>query len=69
MKRWLRTSRQSGLEELLELKHSVGKALSLSPEILATLENRLKQPQGFEGYEAIQIWLEETYEIKLCYST
>lgn len=69
VKRWLRTYRQNGLDELLELKHGGGKALSLSPEILAALENRLKQPQGFNGYEAIQIWLKGTYEIELGYST
>lgn len=69
VKRWLRTYRQSGLDELLELKHGGGKALSLSPNILETLNNRLKQPQGFESYEAIQIWLEKTYEIELGYST
>jgi len=69
VKRWLRTYRQSGLEELLELKHGGGKELSLSTEILATLEHHLQQPEGFEGYEAIQIWLKETYGIELCYST
>ena len=69
VKRWLRTYRQSGLKERLELKHSGGKELSLSVEILAALEHRLQQPEGFDGYKAIQIWLQETYGIELNYST
>lgn len=69
VKRWLRTYRQSGLQELLELKHGGGKELSLSVEILAALEHRLQQPDGFDGYEAIQIWLQETYGIEPNYST
>ncbi|MDY6992634.1 MAG: helix-turn-helix domain-containing protein [Pseudomonadota bacterium] len=69
VKRWLRLYRQGGIEQLLELKHGGGKALSLSPELLAALEQRLKQSEEFEGYEAIQIWLQETYGVELCYST
>jgi len=69
VKRWLRLYRQGGIEQLLELKHGGGKALSLSPELLAALDQRLKQSEEFEGYEALQIWLQETYGVELCYST
>ena len=69
VKRWLRTYRQSGLKKLLEFQHGGGKEFSLSAEILAALEHRLQQPEGFEGYKAIQKWLQETYEIEIGYST
>lgn len=69
VKRWLRTYRHHGLQELLKLRHGGGQELSLSTKQLEALDNRLQQPQGFESYEAIQIWLEQSYGIKLCYST
>ena len=69
VKKWLRTYRQKGINELLELKSGGGRSLSLSLESLEALENRLKQPEGFESYGAIQEWLKETYGIEICYST
>ena len=69
VKRWLRIYRQGGLNGLLELKHGGGRTLSLPPNVLEVLEQRLQQPEGFYSYEDIQVWLEETYGIKLYYST
>ncbi|BAP55743.1 hypothetical protein THII_3066 [Thioploca ingrica] len=43
--------------------------MSLSPNSLEALDKRLQPPQGFENYEDIQVWLEETYGVKLYYST
>lgn len=69
VKRWLRTYRQTGINDLLELKSGRGRKLSLSSENLEALENRLKQPEGFDSYGAIQAWLKENYGVEICYST
>lgn len=69
VKRWLRSYRQGGINELLKIKSGGDRRCSLPPEVLKTLEERLQQPEGFESYEDIQIWLQETYGIELCYST
>lgn len=69
VKRWLRIYRETGIKELLKLKHGGGRSLSLSQEVLEALEKRLQQPQGFDGYEAVQLWLKTTYGIELPYST
>jgi transposase len=69
VKRWLRIYRETGIKELLKLKHGGGRSLSLSQEVLEALEKRLQQPQGFDGYEAVQLWLQTTYGIELPYST
>lgn len=69
VKRWLRIYRHQGISKLLQLNSGGRKSLSLSPEILEVLEKRLQQPQGFDGYKAIQMWLKPTYGIELLYST
>ncbi len=69
VKRWLKTYRQSGIHELLKMKSGGDRRSSLPLEVLEVLEDRLKQPEGFESYEDIQIWLRETYGIERCYST
>ena len=69
VKRWLRIYRHQGIHELLRLHSGGGKSLSLTPEILAALEQQLQQPQGFDSYKAIQIWLKQTYGRELLYST
>lgn len=46
VKRWLITDRQSGLNELLELKPSGSQEWSLHAETLAAREQRLKPLEG-----------------------
>lgn len=43
--RWLQKYRQGGLSELLALKSAPGKSPHLSPEALARLPERLRQPR------------------------
>jgi transposase len=69
LKNWLRIYRQRGLNGLLELQHGGGKSLSLSNPVLTPLQERLRNPQGFSDYQAIQTWLTTTYGRDLPYKT
>jgi hypothetical protein len=49
---WLALYEARGLDALLDLYVPAGKPLSLPPDVLATLEQALRQPTGFASYEA-----------------
>ena len=69
IKNWLKIYRQRGLKGLLQLQHGGGKSLSLPHPVLVALQERLKTPQGFSDYQAIQTWLTTTYGIEIPYKT
>lgn len=69
VKRWLKTYRQKGIDGLLEMNAGGDRRSSLPSKVLKALEHRLQQPEGFESYGEVQVWLKETYGIELCYST
>ena len=69
IKNWLKIYRQQGLKGLLQLQHGGGKRLSLPNPVLVALQERLKTPQGFSDYQAIQTWLTTTYGIEIPYKT
>ncbi|NJO17850.1 MAG: hypothetical protein HC877_19595 [Thioploca sp.] len=54
---------------MLKLQHSGGKSLSLPNPVLAALQERLRTPQGFSDYQAIQTGLMTTYGIDIPYKT
>ena len=43
----------------LDLYVPIGTPLSLSPEVLAGLEQALRQPAGFASYEAVRQWIKQ----------
>src|SRR3954447_21242450 len=51
---WRARYATGGLEALLDLYMPLGKALSLPPDVLAGLEQALRQPAGFAAYEAVR---------------
>jgi putative transposase len=67
--RWLSLYASGGLDALLAIHTAPGKPLSLSPEVLASLEQALHQPAGFASYEALRLWLRQTHQIDLKYKT
>ena len=69
IKNWLKIYRQRGLNGLLQLRHGGGKSLLLPAPVLAVLQERLRTPQGFSDYQAIQTWLTTTYGIEIPYKT
>jgi transposase len=68
--RWADTYRKKGLKGLLKLNYRGGNlAPSIPIEIQAQLKEKLAQPEGFPGYKAIQVWLKETHDLDVPYST
>ena len=67
---WADTYRKKGLKGLLKLNYCGGNlAPSIPTEIQAQLKEKLAQPEGFPGYKAIQVWLKETHDLDVPYST
>jgi transposase len=66
---WLRRYEGGGLEALLHIHIPAGKRLSLPPEVLAALEQALRQPAGFASYEALRQWVQQTYHLEVNYHT
>jgi len=54
---------------LLALYVPAGKPLSLPPEVLAALEQALRQPAGFASYEALRQWVKQTQHREVNYHT
>jgi transposase len=66
---WLARSATGGLEALLALYVPPGKPLSLPPDVLAGLEQALRQPAGFASYEAVRQWITQGYQLDVKYHT
>jgi len=58
---WLKAYEAGGLEKLLEIKKQPGKQPLILPEMQQRLAERLKEPKGFNSYEAIRQWLKEEW--------
>jgi transposase len=66
---WLRRYEGGGLEALLHIHIPAGKPLSLPPDVLAAIEQALRQPAGFASYEALRQWVQQTYHLEVNYHT
>jgi transposase len=66
---WLRRYEEGGLEALLHIPIPAGKPVSLPPEVLAAIEQALRQPSGFASYEALRQWVQQTYHLEVNYHT
>jgi transposase len=60
---WLARYATGGLAALLNLYVPPGKPVSLPPDVLAGLEQALRQPAGFASYEAVRQWLKQHYHL------
>jgi transposase len=67
--RWLTTYQTAGLAVLLDIYVPAGKAPSLAPPVLASLEQALHQPKGFASYKELQQWLAQTHGVEVKYKT
>lgn len=55
---------------MLKLNYRGGNlAPSIPPTIQQEIKEQLAQPEGFSGYKAIQVWLEERHGLPVPYST
>jgi transposase len=64
---WLAIYEAGGLAALLALYVPAGKPLSLPPEVLAAIEQALRQPAGFASYEALRPWVKQTHHLDVNY--
>jgi transposase len=60
---WLALYEAGGLDALLALYVPAGKPLSLPPDVLAALEQVLRQPAGFASYVALRQWIKQTHHL------
>jgi transposase len=66
---WLTIYETGGLEALLEVYVPAGKPVSLSPAVLASLQQALQEPAGFASYEALRQWVQQTHHVEVNYHT
>jgi transposase len=67
--RWLAIYAAGGLPALLATYVPAGKAVSLAPAILASLEEALRRPEGFASDEARRQWVRRTHGVEVNYKT
>ena len=63
--RWLASYAAGGLPALLATYVPAGKAVSLAPAILASLEEALRRPEGFASSEALRQWVRRTHGVEI----
>ena len=66
---WLALYEAGGLEALLDVYIPAGKPLSLPPDVLAAIEQALRQPAGFASYAALRQWVQQTHHLEVNYHT
>jgi transposase len=67
--RWLARYASGGLDALLATYLPAGKLVSLTPAVLASLEQALHRAAGFASYEALCQWVRQTHGVEVKYKT
>ena len=67
--KWMQQYQTSGIEPLLEQKHSPGRPRDIPYWAEKALDQKLQQEQGFNDYQEIVEWLEKSLGIKARYKT
>jgi transposase len=62
---WLAIYETGGLEALLKVYMPTGQPRSLSPEVLASIEQALQEPAGFASYAALRQWVKQTHHVEV----
>ena len=66
---WLALYEAGGLHALLALYVPAGKPSSLPADVLAALEQVLRQPTGFASYVELRQWIKQTQHLDVNYHT
>jgi transposase len=66
---WLALYESGVLDALLALYVPAGKPLSLPPDVLAALEQVLRQPAGFASYVELRQWIKQSHRLDVNYHT
>jgi hypothetical protein len=53
------------MDALLATYVPAGKPVSLTPAVLAGLEQALRRPEGFASYEALRHWVRQTHGVEV----
>ncbi len=67
--RWLSLYETGGLAALRHIAKPAGKHPSLAPDVLASIEQALRQPTGFGSYAELRQWVERTHQVHVKYKT
>ncbi len=68
-RRWLAIYAKGGLAALLDIYVASGNPLSLAPDVLSSIEQALRQSEGFASYEALRQWVRQTHHLDVKYKT
>jgi transposase len=66
--RWLALYAQGGLPALLHIYIPAGTRTPLTPDHLAHLQQRLRDPEGFASYNEVRQWISDTFGVVLTYN-
>jgi len=66
---WLNIYEKQGLSMLLTINTKPNRKLSIPPDVLTQLEQKLKQPEGFKSYKEIKLWLCNEFSLNIPYRT
>jgi transposase len=55
--RWLFQYKEGGLENLLKNRQVFGRPKKFSVEVAASLQQELRDPEGFQSYKEVHLWL------------
>jgi transposase len=69
VQRWLRQYRQGGIQEMLAVGKSKGRPKAIPDWAIKRLQQELSDPEGFESYKEVHIWLEAVLGIETNYHT
>ena len=70
IQKWLHKYRTDGINLLLESKKNKGgRPRAIPAQAIAKLKEELKNPEGFQSYSEIQLWLRTCFEIDVAYRT
>ena len=64
---WLALYAAGGLAALLAPQVPAGTPVSLAPDVLASLEQALRRPEGFASYEELRPWVARTHGVQIKY--
>lgn len=66
---WLQLYKIGGMLQLLEEPLQTGRPSKIGTETIASLQQELSDPEGFNSYKEIQLWLSVCQDIDLSYPT
>ncbi|HIK10945.1 MAG TPA: IS630 family transposase [Oscillatoriaceae cyanobacterium M33_DOE_052] len=67
VQRWLRLYRDGGVEAMLKVPQRTGRPRLIPEWAIARLQSELADPEGFNSYQEVVVWLDAVLDIKVSY--